>query len=146
MLEESLDELLDPEDEVPDVSMVPASPETMMMTINRIWIVKPLTLSTSPIEVAPPTSIPTRWKNRISSAILAAELGTARAMNWIAYWSIRTGPYRTGWSDAPIVENAWKSWTTGVTRSAIQSQVLSALWSSSTICCRSTPASAAMIA
>ena len=117
----------------------------MMMTINRIWIVKPLTLSTSPIEVAPPTSMPMRWKNRISSAILAAELGTASWMNWIAYSSMRTGPKRTGWIDAPIVEKAWKICTTGVSRSAAKSQTLSALCSSSSSCCRSTPASAAMM-
>ena len=98
----------------------------MITRIRTIWIAKPLTLSISPIDAAPPTSTPWRWKNRISRATRAAELGTASAMNWIAYSSISTGPNRTGRSDAPIVEKAWETWTTGVSRSAAQSHTVSA--------------------
>ena len=82
-----------------------ASPESVMTRINRIWITKPLTLSISPIESAPPVSTPCRWKNRTSSATRAAELGTASWMNWTAYWSMRTGANRRSRTDAPIVEN-----------------------------------------
>src|SRR4249919_4160400 len=99
--EESLDEL-----ELVERSRL-ASPESVMMRIKRIWMTNPLRLSIKPIDSAPPVSIPLRWKKRTSSATRAAELGTASWMNWIAYWSIRTGRYSRSATEAPIVENAW---------------------------------------
>ena len=83
---------LESELEVESAAMLSvARPEIVMTMINRIWMQKPLKLSIIPIDTAPAAGTPTRSKNRISRATLAAELGTASAMNWIPYWSIRTG-------------------------------------------------------
>ena len=102
-----------------------------MTRISRIWITKPLTLSISPIESAPPVSTPCRWKNRTSRATRAAELGTASWMNWTAYCSIRTGANSRSRTDAPIVENACGIWETGARSSAVASHTMSADFNSS---------------
>ena len=91
---------------------------------------KVLKLSIMPIVTAPAAGTPTRSKNRISRATRAAELGTARAMNWIPYWSIREGKNRNGYVVAPIVENACGTCATGVSAIAASSHALSALWNS----------------
>src|SRR5262249_36808221 len=83
------DEPLD--DDRPDEKSRLASPESVMIRINRICSTNVEKLSINPIEIAPPASTPLRWKNRTSSATRAAELGTASEMNWTPYWSIRTG-------------------------------------------------------
>ena len=44
----------------------------------------PQTLVIALMEIAAPASMPLRPKKRMSRASLAAELGTARAMNWMA--------------------------------------------------------------
>ena len=52
--------------------------------MSRIWTTNPQTLVIALMETAPPASMPLRPKKRMSRASLAAELGTARAMNWMA--------------------------------------------------------------
>jgi hypothetical protein len=59
------------------------------------------------MDSAAPPSMPLRPKKRTSRASLAAELGTAKAMNWMAYSSMRTGPNRSGRNDAPSVATVW---------------------------------------
>src|SRR6476660_10033453 len=73
---------------------------------------------------------PARWKKRTLSATRAAELGTARAMKRIANWRPITGPRRRGRGQAPIVENASATCTSGETRSATQIHPASAFDSS----------------
>ena len=80
-----------------------ASPERLITRISRICTTKPQTLSITPIETAPPESMPLRPKKRMSSATRAAELGRASATNWTAYSSMSTGRNRTGLIEAPIV-------------------------------------------
>ena len=72
-----------------------------------------LKLSIMPMVTAPAAGTPTRSKKRISSATLAAELGTASAMNWIPYWSMRIGQKRILLRVAPRVEAAWGICTRG---------------------------------
>ena len=90
-----------------------ASPERVTARMSSTCTKNPHTLSIAPTATAPVAERPTRWKNRISSAILAAELGTARPMNWMPYWSRITGPRRTGRTQAPTVANPWATPTTG---------------------------------
>jgi hypothetical protein len=73
---------------------------------------------------------PCRWKNRTFTATRAAELGTASAMNWIAYSSAMTGPSRTGSVVAPSVPNACATGMIGTTTRPAHSQALSACSSS----------------
>jgi hypothetical protein len=83
---------LDPvlEEPSPEVSS-DTSPDNAMTISSKIWMKNVLRLSIIPIVTAPAAGTATRSKKRISRATRAAELGTARAMNWIPYWSISTG-------------------------------------------------------
>ena len=101
-------------------------PESRITRITSICTMNPQTLSITPTAIAPADDIPTLPKKRISSAILAAELGTASATNWIPYCSITTGPNRTGLMQAPIVANACATPTVGESASASASQARSA--------------------
>ena len=74
--------------------------------MKRIWTMNPQHAVDHSDREAPADVVPTFAKKRISSAMRAAELGTARATNWIAYWSMTTRPNRTGLMHAPIVANA----------------------------------------
>ena len=65
-----------------------------------------LKLSIAPIDTAPALGTPARSQNRTSSAIRAAELGTASEMNCTPYWSISTGQKRICCRVAPIDEKA----------------------------------------
>ena len=80
-----------------------ASPDRLITRMSRTWTTNPQTLSITPMEIAAPASMPLRPKKRTSRASLAAELGTASAMNWMAYSSMRTGPNRRGRNEAPRV-------------------------------------------
>ena len=102
------------------------------MTIRSSWIANPDTLSIAPTAIADVRESPTRWKNRISSAMRAAELGTASWMNQIAYWSISTGPNLTGRMHAPIVEKDCATPTNGTANNAAINHGRSALRNSST--------------
>ncbi len=53
--------------------------------MSSTWITKVLKLSSMPIDSAPAPGTPTRSQKRTSSASRAAELGTAREMNWTPY-------------------------------------------------------------
>jgi hypothetical protein len=106
----------------------------------------PQTLAITPMESAPPPSMPLRPKKRTSRASLAAELGTARAMNWMAYSSIRTGPNRRGRKEAPRVATACATGITGESASAPASQPRSAAANSSIRLASPTLANAEMIA
>ena len=75
--DESLVEALPPSSRV-------ASPDRPITTMSRTWTTNPQTLVIALMEIAPPASMPLRPKKRMSRASLAAELGTARAMNWMA--------------------------------------------------------------
>ena len=90
----------------------------MITAISTIWMQKVLKLSSMPTVTAPAAGAPMRSKNRISRATRAAELGTARAMNWMPYCSISDGTNRNGYLLAPIVENACGTWASGVRSSA----------------------------
>src|SRR5918993_2717127 len=68
-----------------------ASPDRLITRMSRTWVMNPQTLAITPMEIAAPPSMPLRPKKRMSRASLAAELGTASAMNWMAYSSMRTG-------------------------------------------------------
>ena len=98
-----------------------ASPDRLIITMSRTWTTNPQTLSITPMETAPPASMPLRPKKRISRASLAAELGTARAMNWMAYSSMRTGPNRRGRNEAPRVPTACGTGITGDSANATAS-------------------------
>ena len=102
--------------------------------INAISVTStrnPETLSIAPTATALAEDRPIRPKNRISRAIRAAELGTARAMNAMAHCRASTGPNRTGRMHEPIVPNACATPTTGTTTIAATSQPSSAAWNSS---------------
>jgi hypothetical protein len=63
-------------------------------------------------RVAPPTSMPMRWKKRISSAILPpSRHREGDELDRVLEHEDR--PVADRWIDAPIVENAWKTCTTG---------------------------------
>ena len=85
-------------------------------------MMNPQTLAITPMESAAPASMPLRPKKRTSRASLAAELGKASAMNWMAYSSMRTGPYRRGRNEAPRVAKACTIGTTGDSANATASQ------------------------
>ena len=91
----------------------------------------PQTLAITPMEIAAPPSMPLRPKKRMSRASLAAELGTASAMNWMAYSSMRTGPNRRGRNEAPMVATACATGTTGESANATASHPKSAPLNSS---------------
>src|SRR4029453_18667050 len=128
------------EDESPveDVAVAPlpprsrdASPDRLTTTMSRTWMMTPETLATPAMESAPPASMPLRPKKRTSRASLAAELGTASAMNWMAYSSMRTGPYRRGRNEAPRVAKACTIGAGGENANATASQPRSAALNSS---------------
>ena len=58
-----------------------ANPDSMITMMNSICTMNPHTLSITPTATAPADDRPTFVKKRISSAMRAAELGTARATN-----------------------------------------------------------------
>ena len=117
-----------------------------MITIISIWIKKVLKLSIMPIDTAPAPGTPTRSQNRTSSATRAAELGTARAMNWTPYWSMSTGQNRIWCKVAPIVEKACGTCANGVTINATKSHAQSACWNSLTMVSMPTSANVEMSA
>ena len=106
----------------------------------------PQTLAITPMESAPPPSMPLRPKKRTSRASRAAELGTASAMNWMAYSSMRTGPNRSGRNEAPRVATAWAIGTIGESSVAAASHSRSAPLNSSTRLASPTLATVEMIA
>ena len=82
--------------------------------MSTAWMTKPQTLSIRLVTVAAPPSTPLRSKKRTSSVTLAAELGTARAMNWIGVLEHQDGPVPDGLeSKAPRVEKACAAWMNG---------------------------------
>jgi hypothetical protein len=90
--------------------------------------------------------MPLRPKKRTSRASLAAELGTASAMNWMAYSSMRTGPYRRGRNEAPRVAKACTVGITGESANAMTNHPRSAALNSSIRLASPTSANAEMIA
>ena len=109
-------------------------------------MMNPQTLSITPMEIAAPPSMPLRPKKRTSRASRAAELGTARAMNWMAYSSMSTGPNRRGRNEAPRVATACATGTTGDSANATTNHPRSAALNSSIRLASPTLASAEMIA
>ncbi|HSO56159.1 MAG TPA: hypothetical protein VL330_26225 [Actinomycetes bacterium] len=108
-----------------------ARPDRLITRMSRTWTTNPQTLAITPMEIAAPPSMPLRPKKRMSRASLAAELGTARAMNWMAYSSMRTGPNRSGRNEAPRISTACATGTTGESAKATASHPRSAARNSS---------------
>src|SRR5215216_7901963 len=78
-----------------------ANPDRLITTMSRTWTMNPQTLAITPMESAPPPSMPLRPKKRTSSVSLAAELGTASAMNWLPYYRGGQGRFRGGGNGPP---------------------------------------------
>ena len=108
------------------------SPENTITISRSTWTTNPNTLSISPIVSAWAAGAPCRWKKRTFTATRAAELGTASAMNWIAYSSAITGPSRSGRVVAPSVPNDCATGTSGTMTRPAHNQAVSAFLSSST--------------
>src|SRR4029453_2161416 len=123
-----------------------ASPDRLITRMSRIWTRNPQTLAITPMETAAPPSMPLRPKKRMLRASLAAELGRASAMDWMAYWSMRTGPNRRGRNEAPRVATACATGTTGDSARATASHARSAALNSSIRLASPTLASAEMTA